>query len=301
MSGGSPTLASVTDLPIPADAPPEPARARRMALSPSRAADFRQCPLLYRFRAIDRLPERPTQAQVRGTLVHTVLERLFTLPAAHRVPAAARALVAPEWERLTTGPGSPVSDLFAGPEDPELGPWLASAEALLDAYFRLEDPRLLEPAGRELLVEAELAAGESGVPLRGYVDRLDVSPAGMLRVVDDKTGASPAEVGEARALFPMKFYALMLFLLRGVVPAQLRWLYLADGVALTYSPDADELRRFARTLEAIWAAVRVAAAIGDFRPRSGPLCAWCDHRPRCPAWGGTPPPYPGWPDDEEDR
>ena len=30
------------------------------ALSPSRASDFLQCPLLYRFRSIDRLPERPS-------------------------------------------------------------------------------------------------------------------------------------------------------------------------------------------------------------------------------------------------
>ena len=44
---------------------PSPEAPRRPALSPSRAADFKQCPLLYRFRAIDRLAELPTRAQVR--------------------------------------------------------------------------------------------------------------------------------------------------------------------------------------------------------------------------------------------
>lgn len=303
MSGGTPTLSRVTDPPVPAAAPPGHERVRRMALSPSRAADFRQCPLLYRFRAIDRLPERRTRAQVRGTLVHAVLERLYTLPAADRVPAAAHGLVVGEWERLLAGPGSLVAEIFAGPDDPETGPWLEAAGVLLDTYFRLEDPRLVEPAGRELLVEAELASAVlgSGVPLRGYVDRLDVSATGVLRVVDYKTGAAPGQVGEARVLFPMKFYALTLLLLRGGVPAQLRLLYLADGVTLTYSPDADELHRFARILEAIWVAVLAAGATGDFRAQPGPLCTWCDHRPRCPAWGGTPPPYPGWPTGVEDR
>ena len=52
------------------------------------------CPLLYRFRVIDRLPEPPTAATARGTLVHAALERLFDLPAADRTPAAARALLA---------------------------------------------------------------------------------------------------------------------------------------------------------------------------------------------------------------
>ena len=51
------------------------------ALSPSRASDFKNCPMLYRFRVIDRLPSLPSPAAARGTLVHAVLERLFDLPA----------------------------------------------------------------------------------------------------------------------------------------------------------------------------------------------------------------------------
>ena len=70
------------------------------ALSPSRASDFMQCPLLYRFRVIDRLPSPPSAAAARGTLVHAVLERLFDLPAHERTPEAAAALVAPEWSAL---------------------------------------------------------------------------------------------------------------------------------------------------------------------------------------------------------
>src|SRR5512142_2844782 len=69
---------------------PEPGRA---SLSPSRAADFKTCPLLYRFRCIDRLPERQTADQARGTLVHAVLERLFDLPPAERVRDTAIAML----------------------------------------------------------------------------------------------------------------------------------------------------------------------------------------------------------------
>src|ERR1700750_2321713 len=85
----------------------------RPALSPSRAGDFKQCPLLYRFRAIDRLPELPTRAQIRGTLVHAVLERLYDLPARERRPEAAHALVAPEWARLCAEMPELVEGLFS--------------------------------------------------------------------------------------------------------------------------------------------------------------------------------------------
>ena len=267
---------------------------RRPALSPSRAGDFKQCPLLYRFRAIDRLPERHTRAQIRGTLVHAVLEQLYGLPATERVPAAARALVAPAWAALCDEAPDLVTELFTGPGDPELAPWLESVGVLLETYFELEDPRRLEPEARELLVETELG---SGLLLRGYVDRLDVGTGGQLRVVDYKTGASPRPVAEARALFQMKFYALALLHLRGVVPAQLRLLYLADSEALTYAPEEQELRAFERTLDAIWAAILTAGASGDFRPNPSRMCEWCSHKALCPAWDGTPPEYPGWPAD----
>ncbi|EUA42139.1 PD-(D/E)XK nuclease superfamily protein [Mycobacterium xenopi 4042] len=81
----------------------EPGTRTRPALSPSRAADFKQCPLLYRFRAIDRLPEPPSTAQLRGSVVHAALEQLYGLPPARRGHDAAMALVAPAWEQLVAG------------------------------------------------------------------------------------------------------------------------------------------------------------------------------------------------------
>ncbi|MGI5500952.1 RecB family exonuclease [Lentzea sp. CA-135723] len=268
---------------------------RRPALSPSRAGDFKQCPLLYRFRAVDRLPERPTKAQVRGTVVHAVLEDLFALPAAERVPDRARAMISPAWERVK-GERPEFAGLFESEGSEEEAEWLASATKLLDGYFGLEDPRRLEPESRELLVESELP---SGVLLRGYIDRVDVAPTGEIRVVDYKTGAAPREIGEAKALFQMKFYALVLWKLRGVVPRQLRLMYLADRQALAYQPDESELARFERTLDAIWQAIMRAAPTGDFRPSPSRLCDYCDHKAFCPAFDGTPPPYPGWPEPDD--
>lgn len=268
---------------------------RRPALSPSRAGDFKQCPLLYRFRAIDRIPEPPTKAQVRGTLVHSVLERLFALPRGDRSPERAHALLSPTWEELVGG--SPEwAELFAedetGPDGHAAG-WLDGAGKLLDSYFGLEDPNRLDPEACELHVETELG---SGVRLRGYVDRLDVAPTGEIRVVDYKTGAAPRAIGEAKALFQMKFYAVVLWRTRGVVPRQLKLMYLRDGQDLAYTPDEDELARFERTLEAIWSAILTAGRTGDFRPSPSKLCDWCAHQTRCPAFGGTPPEYPGWPE-----
>ncbi|MFY1615194.1 RecB family exonuclease [Micromonospora sp. WMMD736] len=268
----------------PAQTPPTV----RASLSPSRAADFKTCPLLYRFRSIDRLPERTTLEQARGTLVHAVLERLFDLPASSRTPAAAGDLVAPQWDRLVTEQPE-LAAIFddAAPADP--AEFLRSAAGLLEGYFAVEDPTRLEPAERESLISAVV---DEELLIRGYLDRLDVAPDGALRVVDYKTGGAPREAFEARALFQLKFYALVLWRTRGVVPRVLRLLYLRDAEVLDYTPDADELVRFERTVVALWRAIEQATARQDFRPRPSKLCDWCSHQALCPTFGGTPPPFP---------
>jgi putative RecB family exonuclease len=257
------------------------------ALSPSRAADFMQCPLLYRFRVVDRLPEAPSPAAVRGTVVHAVLERLFDLPAPRRTLDEARALLAPQWERVRSEEPE-LATLFDGDAEALAG-WLTGAEELLARWFDLEDPTRLEPAERELYVETTL---DDGLQLRGYVDRLDVAPDGRMRIVDYKTGRSPSPLFEAKALFQMKFYALVLWRLRGTVPALLQLVYLGNGEVLRYAPDEAELLATERKVKALWVAIDRAARTGDWRASPGRLCDWCDHRPLCPAFGGTPPPPP---------
>jgi putative RecB family exonuclease len=256
------------------------------ALSPSRAGDFMTCPLLYRFRVIDQLPERPSQAAVRGTVVHAVLERLYDLPAAERTAEAAVALLEPQWLRLLAGePG--YAEMFT--DDEELARWLGEARAMLERYFTLEDPSRLEPAERELYVEAVL---DSGLLLRGYIDRLDVAPSGDVRVVDYKTGTSPRRDFEAKALFQMKFYALVLWRLHGTVPRLLQLIYLGNGEVVRYEPDEAELRATERKVSALWAAIERSLTTGEWRARPSRLCDWCDHQAVCPEFGGTPPPLP---------
>jgi putative RecB family exonuclease len=267
----------------------ETARVLAGSLSPSRASDFKTCPLLYRFRSVDKIPQRPSQDKARGTLVHAVLDRLFDLPATERTYASAAALVEPEWARLAEAEPDTVA-LFA---EGGLAEWLDSARRMVAGYFALEDPSRLEPAAREQLVEAVLDLGDSpGLGLRGYVDRLDVAPTGEVRVVDYKTGAIPRVAYEAKALFQLKFYALVLWRTQGTVPHQLKLMYLSDRDTLTYQPEAAELERFERTLVAVWRAIERAVTTRDFRASPSRLCGWCDYQALCPSFGGTPPPYP---------
>ncbi|MCW2783682.1 MAG: Recombinase RecB [Marmoricola sp.] len=258
------------------------------ALSPSRAGDFKTCPLMYRYRTIDKLPEPPSPAAVRGTVVHKVLEDLFDLPAAERTPERASTMIGAAWEYVLDDDDR-AALLFADGDEQAEAAWLATCRTVLQRYFELEDPRTLEPAERELYVETVL---DSKLLLRGFVDRLDIAPNGAIRVVDYKSGVSSAEGFEAKALFQMRFYALVLWKTRGVIPAMLRLIYLGNGEMLSYVPDEQDLCSTERQLQAIWTAIELATETEDWRPSRSRLCDWCSFKAHCPEFGGTILPLP---------
>jgi putative RecB family exonuclease len=259
------------------------------ALSPSRAGDFLSCPLLYRFRTIDRLPEAPSVDALRGTVIHKVLEDLFDLPAPERTPDRAAAMVLPSWEAVLEQEPTLATLFPDGDEGAAIGAWLESCRSVLARYFILEDPRRVEPADRELYVET---LTDSKLLLRGVIDRVDVAADGAIRLVDYKSSRSPSAEHEGRALFQLKFYALVIWRIRGIIPKRLQLIYLANAETLTYDPDEQDLLATERKVQAIWEAVRRAEETGDWQPSPGPLCRWCSHQALCPAYGGTPPPLP---------
>lgn len=252
-------------------------------LSPSRASDYMTCPLLFRLRSIDRIQEEPSVAQLRGTLMHTALEDVFGLPAAERTPHAVAALARAALDQLELK--EPDSARIVR----EAGDFDEAVKPLIRAYFALEDPRRLEPKGRELNVLVEI---EPGFHLRGIIDRVDVAPDGAVRIVDYKTGKSPAAGYESKATFQMLFYALAWWRETGEAPKMLQLLYLGNQQALRLTPQVDELVATERKVLALRDAISASADAGEFLPKPSRLCDWCSHRPLCPAKGGTPPALP---------
>ncbi|GAB3943729.1 RecB family exonuclease [Corynebacterium tapiri] len=257
-----------------------------LALSPSRANDYQQCPLKYRFRAIDKLPEPKTVAQVKGTLVHAVLETMHGWPRPERTFPAAVKMLKPHWAQMTEK-DEELNDLI---EDEYA--FFVECRDLLRGYFMMENPQGFDADGIEKYVNTVLP---NGVPVRGFIDRVDVAPTGEIRVVDYKTGKKPLPRFSAEAQFQMRFYALVYWRLWGTIPHQLRLMYLKVADSLFLSPSKEELEYFEHDLAELWHKIQADGASGTFAPRQSKLCDWCSFQELCPAFGGTPPEYPGWP------
>ncbi|MGI8662452.1 MAG: RecB family exonuclease [Acidimicrobiales bacterium] len=252
-------------------------------LSPSKVSSFTDCALAFRLSAIDRLPEPPSAAATRGTLVHACLERLLDLPASERT--IERALACLDEARVV---------LREHPEYVGLGltldeeaTFFSEAIQLVHRYFELEDPTTVHPIGLELMLSVEVG----GATLRGIIDRLELDEDGGLVVTDYKTGRAPTERYENGKLSGVHVYSLLCERNFGRRPAKVRLLYLGGGdpVEISTTPSEQSTRAVEVRVKAIWQAVERACERDDFRPRPGPLCNWCAFHAYCPAQGGTLP------------
>jgi putative RecB family exonuclease len=251
------------------------------SLSPSKLSAFKDCPLAFRFAAIDRLPEAPSPHSVKGTLVHRALERLFwDHGRGARTPEAARASLRAAWHDMQQDPE--LESL--GLTEIEGAAFVADAESLLDGYFALENPDDIDAVGVELTLEADLGA----LRLRGIVDRLDVEDDGEFVVVDYKTGRAPSVMQEQQRLAGVQFYALLCEQVLGRRPARVRLMYLRAPVVIEAAPSEQAVRGTRQRTTAVWGAIERACALEDFRPRPSALCNWCSYRALCPVFGGDP-------------
>lgn len=258
---------------------------RPPALSASRAKEYLQCPLKFRYSVVDAIPQPPTEATVKGNVVHKLLENLFALPSASRTETTAKGMLPAAWDAiLRRDPAA--AELFSTPEASRAG--YADTESLLEGYFRMERPQNLAPKRREDFVETSLS---SGLRLRGIIDRIDEAPDGALRVIDYKTGRAPSPRFIDDALFQMRFYALMLkYSWR--LPRRMQLLYLRTENVLTLDPDSADIEAFESEVDQLWDRIESDARAESFSPRTSRLCDWCAYQDNCPAFGGTAPPPP---------
>lgn len=245
-------------------------------LSPSRASDFKTCPQLFKFRAIDRLPEPTTVYQARGTTAHLALERLYDLPQEERDPEKLFDLFRQAWTecRLEDEYGN----LFESGEEETA--WGVESMQLLANYFAIEDPRSIDPYQREMDMTEDL----DGIVIRGILDRIDRDSDGNLIITDYKTGKAPPERYALPAFFALKIYALLIRRRTGETPKEVRLLYLNGPTLYRLAIDNTQLDAMDSQLRALWAAINRAISTNRYPPKPGRLCDWCSFQNICPAF-----------------
>jgi len=239
----------------------------------------------YRFQYVESVPGLPSEAMVRGSFVHRVLELLLARERDDRTIEASRSdfetakqefLIRDDFRLL----------LLSG--DDEAAFWESSRECLR-AYYRIERPTEANIVELEKWVTTPFGEFEIG----GFIDRLERDAHGL--VVSDYKTSRPKPVHYSTDNFrQLTYYALMCETQLNETPHSVRVYYLGGGkdefprdqrvVSQAVTPTTlNEVRDTARR---VFGGITSAESTGEFSTNVTKLCDWCDYKEWCPAHGG---------------
>jgi putative RecB family exonuclease len=267
------------------------------ALSYSSYRTYAECPLRWKYLYVDHLPEAPRGYFTFGRVIHSALEELvrpLVVPSARRIGEAESQRTLDEWG--------------TAPRKAEERRWL-TLEELLGAYDRLwlsdgytspEEEARYRDLGRDLLrrfydqlarerpspvsVEEHLEARWDGIPVHGYIDRIDRTAAGGLEVVDYKT-TRDLSGEDARDSDQLSLYQVLVERNYAEPVAGLTLYHLRSQTPIRVPPRARPTlqllhERMGEVIDGIRADV--------FEPTPGRQCSRCDFRPICPEFKPVP-------------
>ncbi len=238
-----------------------------LSLSASAIETYIECPLKYRFRQIDKIPESPNRPQlIFGTIIHHVLDRFHGTDGDLSVERILR-LLNEEWR---TG------EFEYSEREEKLK---SQAIKMLKRYVE----RVLTAPPNVLGTELSFSFHLDNVQISGKIDRIDDTETGK-EVVDYKTSkrSTPAKKSIQLSIYSIYLQQCKDRAVSGI-PDTATLYFLRDEEQPKHSHSFSE-NELEMTKEKI---AKVAKGIrgGKFEPSVGFHCDWCDYKTlACPAW-----------------
>lgn len=247
-----------------------------MNYSNSKLSTYETCPLKFKLAYIDgiRAEEEGIEAFL-GSRFHEAMEKLYgELKFKTMTLDEVKAYYEERWKKnfhekvVIMAEGRTADDYF------RLG--LKFIEDYYRRYYPFNQNRVL---GLEQFIEIELE-GKRRYILQGYVDRIDLTPDGVIEIHDYKTGGSLPEQAQADADRQLALYQL------GVKKKwpltdkfRLVWHYVAFDLEISSTRTPENLEELKRQVVELIEKIEEAR---EFPPRESTLCNWCAFWNYCP-------------------
>jgi len=236
-------------------------------LSHSSISTYQQCPQKWKFRYIDKVPERPRSFFSFGKSVHSGMEYLFA-QMKESFPALEKVLTHYREGWLSEGYETPAQEKW----------FFKEGERILKGFYaKHKDDRK-----KVVDVELKFTIDIEGVPVTGYIDRIDETASGGLGIVDYKTGKA-FDKSRVRRDPQLTMYQLAC---RDVFGKEVETVTLYHLNSLTPLTVPAHTAHQEKELKAL--VVTAAQGINEkkFEPQPEPTgyCRWCDYMQICPAF-----------------
>lgn len=252
-----------------------------LKVSASSLETYEQCPRKWKHIYVDNARSVSNFSTLTGSFAHAVLEELYQWEPEERTVELAKEIARYEWDKMMHGWGRQSGRMGRDlaslklPED-EQRRMRQAAWRSIKGVWEMEVPSEIEVID----VEREFMIEHDGAYIRGYIDRVEKTDFG-LRIADYKTGNVPPQRYKKKKLFQVFIYAKAAEELYEEPVASAALLFL--GKEIIEGEVTDAVRRATqKRLSSTIGAIQQSLATGEFEPRTGPLCAWCDFLPYCP-------------------
>lgn len=217
-------------------------------------------------------------AAVAGQTMHAALELLMKGPPAERTVENLAHLVDECLERVKTS-----EDYLSLPED-QLKDFDAKCRRVTPRAFDMLPLADIEVEDAEL----DLTVDVEGWKLHGIIDLVERDEDDRLICHDYKTGKTPMERYQAKAMMGIHFYSVLLTEHYGEIPASIDLLYLESRTRISKQVTERSVKVMKAKIGAVRSAMQRACDNDNFKPSVSKLCDYCLARPYCPAHGGDP-------------
>lgn len=252
--------------------------------SQSKMGLYRECPLKYKFRYIDKIPEKPKYFFSFGTILHSVMEFLYSTPQFPPIDDALK-FFKQKWAEQTWQEKG-----YASAEKEQEG--FLEGQEIIKKYYQKHFADNLHPLSTEMKVYADI----DGLTVMGIVDRIDYLGDGKIAILDYKTGKTlkrePDQLMFYQKLLENSPKLLPLVQARDIEIQKISiekmlFYHLPTLTEDSFNPvPAAELNNFWKG--ALKTAENILAQKFDATP-SEQACKWCDYRGNCPVWSLTQP------------
>jgi len=250
--------------------------------SQSKMGLYRECPLKYKFRYVLKIPEKPKYFFAFGTILHSVMEYLYSAP---QFPPLDDTLefFNKKWAELSWQEKG-----YASAEKEQEG--FLEGQEIIKKYYQKHFADNLHPLSTEMKVYATI----DGISVMGIVDRIDYLGDGKIAILDYKTGKTLKREPD-QLMFYQKLLESSTKLLPLVKTRDLEIQKISIEKMLFYhlpTLTEDSFKPVpSAELDVFWkGALKTAENIlaEKFEPTpSEQACKWCDYRGSCPVWSLT--------------
>ncbi len=234
-------------------------------LNPSKLQCYLDCPRQYRFRYVDRRPERrafgPTAL---GRSVHKALRDFYALDGDERTVDNLLRALRRSWDGTGYRSAKEAEDAYTRAED------------MLRRYHEGNDPQ----RHRVVAMESKFSHARSseGLLITGRVDRIDIDE-GQYVIVDYKTGRFGEDQVVLDESLPLSLYAIAVSAVMGRNVSRIAVEHLTSGRRAETWRDPQRQTNDWRKLRVVAKEMREGT---EFPPVPSSLCRWCDYLVACP-------------------